>query len=1123
MRKLKKVISVLSCAAIIGGTFSGPYMNMIPMTVSAAEEGSYAYESHPGLQMIIGWEGDRHAALVYADGSYWLRDRDDIHINFGVSDAQNINWYNKEGYLPCSVSEFEKDGIRYTIESFGDEVSFKKNVEAGIPGNRRYVMLYSRMKAENITDEKKALPAVSSDLMMPINDAAKNQTTIAAGETVVRDWCIAADRFRSTTKWLTNDAMAPFVGTFDEHYEHMKNYWNTRLDAVVDIKTLPSGYEKLIEAYKAGYINTMIIKDGDALLVGEAEYDDWTYDHDWIGILSTLMELGDYQNFRKYVDYGIDFEQYPDGRWKYSWPFALYLQKTGDMELVKEKWEEIKENTHLIETQRTGEGGIMQKTNAIDSNGYWLIDNWSALTGLTTYKYLCDALGETEESEWATSEYTALKTAVESRLTKMQEEYDNFAYLPISMEVPNPLSLRRNPLDANWGAHFMFGRWAWDGYLFGAEQDGMMLDLIDDTYTYNFYRQEKAYFEPVGLSFGGYPGYSSGYNAGYGSAALRGEEYRDVGIKAYQWMIDNTMSGPYSWHECIEESSDETYWSASHASERFGSCPHAWGYSVNTKALLDSLLSEKSDGTRIIGRGIPNDWIKEGEVTEIENIPVTGGKRMGFTLTASGNDVTLNLTGDVSEPVSLELSVFVKNIASVSDGISFDNEKGAVTVPAGTTAVTVTLMDPSGYQDPDAEAKKAEQRAKIDEFDKAYGDVRTSYGTIPAVSEEIVIDAQKDSMYDSAAKVNINQLGLGLQVEDNSIATGTAYLAWKDGYLYCYADILDNQVVVPTEEQLKSPWSCESLEFYLNPKDNDVKCETKGYRIGMTGYASAFNFKHNVNRNDVYEYNGDQTEGLIETAGTQTDTGWAVEFKVPMEEAKAGQRVGIQFMINDVYINSDGGIRLNYIRAENVNGGDTWDNYGYGVLGEKAEAPRVFEDVQEDDWFCGDVNYVSAKGIMTGLEEKVFGPAEELSRAQFATILYRMAGSPDAEYTEKFADVKEGEFYTDAVMWASEQGIVTGYVDTGLYAPEKNISREELAVMMRRYAKYCGQDVTADGDLSSWSDGACVSEFAKEGMSWAVANNVIKGAGGELLNPQASANRAECAAIIHRYMEESVK
>ena len=108
-------------------------------------------------------------------------------------------------------------------------------------------------------------------------------------------------------------------------------------------------------------------------------------------------------------------------------------------------------------------------------------------------------------------------------------------------------------------------------------------------------------------------------------------------------------------------------------------------------------------------------------------------------------------------------------------------------------------------------------------------------------------------------------------------------------------------------------------------------------------------------------------------------------------------------------------------------------------------------------------------------------------------------------------------------MWASEQGIVTGYVDTGLYAPEKNISREELAVMMRRYAKYCGQDVTADGDLSSWSDGACVSEFAKEGMSWAVANNVIKGAGGELLNPQASANRAECAAIVHRYLEETEK
>lgn len=188
----------------------------------------------------------------------------------------------------------------------------------------------------------------------------------------------------------------------------------------------------------------------------------------------------------------------------------------------------------------------------------------------------------------------------------------------------------------------------------------------------------------------------------------------------------------------------------------------------------------------------------------------------------------------------------------------------------------------------------------------------------------------------------------------------------------------------------------------------------------------------------------------------------------------------------------------------------------------KGEA-MVFDDVEKDVWFYDDVNYVSANGIMTGLTDTCFGPAEEATRAQFATILYRMAGCPKAEYQEKFVDVKEGEFYTDAVMWASENGIVTGYADTGLYEPDRKISREELSVMLCRYAKFCGQDVTADEDLSAYEDGNSVSEFAKESMSWAVANHIIKGADGKLLNPQSSANRAECAAMIHRYMEENAK
>ena len=130
------------------------------------------------------------------------------------------------------------------------------------------------------------------------------------------------------------------------------------------------------------------------------------------------------------------------------------------------------------------------------------------------------------------------------------------------------------------------------------------------------------------------------------------------------------------------------------------------------------------------------------------------------------------------------------------------------------------------------------------------------------------------------------------------------------------------------------------------------------------------------------------------------------------------------------------------------------------VSGPVAKEPLAFKDVSEEDWFFDSVSYVSEAGIMTGMTEDTFAPGTALSRAQFVTILYRMAGSPEAEHDGKFPDVKTGQFYTDAVAWANENQIVTGYTDTGLFDPDKAISREEMAVMLYRYAKHSGQDIT---------------------------------------------------------------
>lgn len=178
--------------------------------------------------------------------------------------------------------------------------------------------------------------------------------------------------------------------------------------------------------------------------------------------------------------------------------------------------------------------------------------------------------------------------------------------------------------------------------------------------------------------------------------------------------------------------------------------------------------------------------------------------------------------------------------------------------------------------------------------------------------------------------------------------------------------------------------------------------------------------------------------------------------------------------------------------------------------------PLVFQDVNEDAWYAGCVDYVSSRRIMTGLTADTFGPADALSRAQFAVILYRMAGCPKTTYSEAFQDVKDGEYYSEAVVWASENGIVTGYADTGLFMPAKEISREEFAVMMYRYAKFKEMDVSAKGDLKKFPDAASVSEFAEYAVAWAVGDGIIIGDNGKL-NVQEKVNRAQCATMIQRF------
>lgn len=175
-----------------------------------------------------------------------------------------------------------------------------------------------------------------------------------------------------------------------------------------------------------------------------------------------------------------------------------------------------------------------------------------------------------------------------------------------------------------------------------------------------------------------------------------------------------------------------------------------------------------------------------------------------------------------------------------------------------------------------------------------------------------------------------------------------------------------------------------------------------------------------------------------------------------------------------------------------------------------------FNDVSTYDWFYDAVMYAYSNGIMNGLDTNVFGPNETTTRAMLVTMLYRAAGEPAVRGTNTFRDVAANTWYTDAIIWASTNGIVTG-VDDGLFNPNGAITREQLATILYRYAKYVGDDVSASASLAGFTDAGSISDYAKDAMSWAVAAGLFEGRDNGKLEPTGTATRAEIATVFMRH------
>lgn len=187
---------------------------------------------------------------------------------------------------------------------------------------------------------------------------------------------------------------------------------------------------------------------------------------------------------------------------------------------------------------------------------------------------------------------------------------------------------------------------------------------------------------------------------------------------------------------------------------------------------------------------------------------------------------------------------------------------------------------------------------------------------------------------------------------------------------------------------------------------------------------------------------------------------------------------------------------------------------------EPDEWENPFTDVAESDWFYEDVKFSAKNGLFSGMTDTTFAPNGLITRGMMVTVLYRAEGEPDVTGTATFADVDTDAYYAKAVVWGQQNGIIMGYSDTE-FAPDQNITREQIAAIMHRYANYKGYDVSAgeNTNILSYTDAENISEYAIDAMQYAVGSGLMKGKTDATLNPQDNATRAEIAAILHRFIE----
>ena len=361
-----------------------------------------AFTGADGTASAIGWLGDHNSVITCLGGTFVVQDGPGglfQEYGFGIYDGQRTTWADADGYLPAQVTTFADQGATVSITELADRV---------VLGGSPFVAVYSRVRVDNPTGRTITLDPGASSALVPLGAPAD---AVPAHHAVDHDYVVAADRFGVTAPWPSAQALAT-AGGFDQHFAHMRAFWNGQLTAIAQVR-VPD--PSLVDAYSSGFITTQITRSGNDLDTGVNGYET-EYSHDVIGILTNLFTQGYFTDAHALLTEARNAVGHGPVR-RRALDLCRALGRLPDEDRATRRFvaenfategptappqPSIEDSAHAIAAGRTGPTGIMESTDDIDTQGYWTIDDYEALSAWPPTATSPQPSATPTEATWAT-------------------------------------------------------------------------------------------------------------------------------------------------------------------------------------------------------------------------------------------------------------------------------------------------------------------------------------------------------------------------------------------------------------------------------------------------------------------------------------------------------------------------------------------------------------------------------------------------------------------------------------------------------------------------------------------------------------------------------------------------